>query len=53
MGVVSSTLRSTIAGREWRTFDVQLFVYVVLLIGIGVVMGYSAELQRCRGRPDR
>ena len=42
MGVVSSTLRGTLTGREWRIFDVQLFVYVILLISFGVVMGYSA-----------
>ncbi|MEO8246636.1 MAG: FtsW/RodA/SpoVE family cell cycle protein [Chloroflexota bacterium] len=43
MGVVSSTLRGTLTGREWRIFDVQLFVYVILLITFGVVMGYSAS----------
>ena len=43
MGVVSSTLRGTLTGREWRIFDVQLFVYVILLIAFGIVMGYSAS----------
>lgn len=43
MGLVSSTLRGTAVAREWRSFDVQLFVYVLLLIGFGVVMGYSAS----------
>ena len=29
--------------RRWRAFDTQLFLYVALLIGFGVVMGYSAS----------
>ncbi|HET7685697.1 MAG TPA: FtsW/RodA/SpoVE family cell cycle protein [Candidatus Limnocylindria bacterium] len=43
MGLVSSTLRGASVAREWRAFDVQLFVYVLLLIGFGVVLGYSAS----------
>lgn len=43
MGVVTSTFGGAIARRPWRTFDVQLFVYVTLLIGFGIVMGYSAS----------
>jgi rod shape determining protein RodA len=42
MGVATATL-DTVRGREWRSFDVQLLVYVLLLIGVGVVMGYSAS----------
>jgi rod shape determining protein RodA len=42
MGVATATL-DTVRGREWRSFDVQLIVYVLLLIGVGVVMGYSAS----------
>ncbi|MDP9273272.1 MAG: FtsW/RodA/SpoVE family cell cycle protein, partial [Chloroflexota bacterium] len=30
-------------GRAWRAFDWQLLLYVALLIGLGVVMGYSAS----------
>ena len=41
MGVATATLHS-VRGREWRSFDVQLLVYVLLLLGVGVVMGYSA-----------
>jgi rod shape determining protein RodA len=28
--------------REWRTFDLQLLLYVLLLIGLGVALGVSA-----------
>jgi rod shape determining protein RodA len=44
MGAVAatSTLVDNVRGRRWRAFDLQLFLYVVLLIGFGVVMGYSA-----------
>jgi cell division protein FtsW (lipid II flippase) len=41
MGVATATLEN-VRGREWRSFDVQLLVYVLLLIGVGVVMGFSA-----------
>ena len=39
---VTSTLVDNVKARRWRAFDLQLFLYVVLLIGFGVVMGYSA-----------
>ncbi|HEU4863779.1 MAG TPA: rod shape-determining protein RodA [Candidatus Limnocylindria bacterium] len=42
MGVATATFVETFKGRDWRHFDIQLLLYVVLLIGIGVVMGYSA-----------
>ena len=42
MGVATATFVETFKGRDWRHFDVQLLLYVLLLIGIGVVMGYSA-----------
>ena len=42
MGVATATFVETFKGRDWRHFDLQLLVYVLLLIGIGVVMGYSA-----------
>jgi len=42
MGVATATFVDTIKTRDWRYFDVQLLLYMVLLIGIGVVMGYSA-----------
>jgi rod shape determining protein RodA len=43
MGVATATLAQTVRGREWRSFDLQLFLYFVLLIGFGVVIGYSAS----------
>ncbi|HKO33877.1 MAG TPA: rod shape-determining protein RodA [Candidatus Limnocylindria bacterium] len=39
---VTSTLVDNVKARRWRAFDLQLFLYVTLLIGFGVVMGYSA-----------
>ena len=39
---VTSTLVDNVKARRWRAFDLQLFLYVILLIGFGVVMGYSA-----------
>jgi rod shape determining protein RodA len=44
-----STATATFVGdnraRRWRAFDWQLFLYLVLLIGFGLVMGYSANYQ--------
>ena len=42
MGVATATFVESFRGRDWRHFDIQLFLYVLLLIGFGVVMGYSA-----------
>jgi rod shape determining protein RodA len=42
MGVATATFVESVRGRDWRHFDLQLFLYVVLLIGFGIVMGYSA-----------
>jgi len=42
MGVAAATFVDTFKARDWRYFDVQLLLYMVLLIAIGVVMGYSA-----------
>ncbi len=42
MGVATATFVDSFRARDWRHFDVQLLLYVVLLIGLGVVMGYSA-----------
>jgi rod shape determining protein RodA len=42
MGVATATFVESFRGRDWRHFDLQLFLYVMLLIGFGVVMGYSA-----------
>ncbi len=42
MGVATATFVESVRDRGWRHFDFQLLLYVGLLIGVGVVMGYSA-----------
>ena len=42
MGAASATLVDNVRERAWRSFDLQLFLYMLLLIGFGVVLGYSA-----------
>jgi rod shape determining protein RodA len=42
MGVATASIVETVRGREWRSFDWQLLLYVTLLIGFGAVVGYSA-----------
>jgi rod shape determining protein RodA len=44
MGAVAATttLVDNVRARRWRAFDLQLFLYMILLIAFGVVMGYSA-----------
>jgi rod shape determining protein RodA len=42
MGVATATLVETFRARDWRAFDAQLLLYVLLLVVVGVVMGYSA-----------
>ena len=42
MGVATATFVETFKARDWRHFDAQLLLYVLLLIVVGVVMGYSA-----------
>jgi len=43
MSAATSTFVENVRGRTWRSFDRQLFLYVVLLITFGAVMGYSAN----------
>ena len=43
MGAISTTFVDNVRDRAWRAFDWQLLVYVVLIVGLGVVMGYSAS----------
>lgn len=43
MSAVTATFVDSVRGRAWRAFDWQLLLYVALLIGLGVVMGYSAS----------
>jgi rod shape determining protein RodA len=40
---VTTSLVANVRDRRWHAFDIQLFVYLLLLIGFGVVMGYSAS----------
>src|SRR3990170_8793660 len=42
MGVATATFVDTFKARDWRHFDLQLLLYVLLLICVGIVMGYSA-----------
>ena len=42
MGIATATFLEARRAREWRRFDLQLLLYVVLLVGFGVLMGYSA-----------
>jgi rod shape determining protein RodA len=42
MGAATATFVDTFKARDWRHFDVQLLLYVLLLVTIGIVMGYSA-----------
>jgi rod shape determining protein RodA len=43
MGTVASTFVDTLSVRRWRWFDMQLLLYMGLLIVFGVVIGYSAS----------
>ena len=43
MGATTTTFVDTVRDRAWRTFDWQLLLYVALIVGFGVVMGYSAS----------
>lgn len=40
---VTATLVDNVRTRRWRAFDLQLFLYLMLLIAFGVVIGYSAS----------
>ncbi|MEP7081485.1 MAG: FtsW/RodA/SpoVE family cell cycle protein [Chloroflexota bacterium] len=42
MGLATATFVGSLRVRLWRHFDPQLLLYVVLLVGFGVLMGYSA-----------
>ncbi len=44
MGAVSTTFVENVRTRALRAFDWQLLLYLVLIVGFGVVMGYSASL---------
>jgi rod shape determining protein RodA len=48
---LTSTFVDNVRARRWRAFDLQLFLYVVLLIALGVVMGYSAGYNQSGDAP--
>ncbi len=39
---LTTTLVDNMRARRWRAFDPQLFLYMGLLIALGVCIGYSA-----------
>jgi rod shape determining protein RodA len=43
MGVATATFVENVRSRTWRHFDVQLLLYVLLLVVIGLAIGYSTE----------
>lgn len=45
MGAATATFVETMRGRRWRAFDLQLLLYVTLLIVFGAVIGYSANYE--------
>src|SRR6202521_3371409 len=49
MSTATATFVETSRSRRWRAFDWQLLLYLLLLIGFGVVMGYSASSQSIGG----
>jgi rod shape determining protein RodA len=49
MGAATATLVDSVKARDWRFFDLQLLLYVILLITVGVVMGYSAAFNTDAG----
>lgn len=42
MSATTTAFVETFRARDWRHFDVQLLLYVLLLISLGIVMGFSA-----------
>ena len=49
MSTATATFVETAKIRRWRAFDWQLLVYLLLLVGFGMVMGYSANYQAIGG----
>ena len=45
MSTATATFVDTLRGRRWRAFDLQLFLYLLLLIAFGAVIGYSANYE--------
>jgi cell division protein FtsW (lipid II flippase) len=49
MSTATATFVDIARGSRWRAFDWQLLLYLVLLVGFGIVMGYSANYQSIGG----
>ena len=45
----TATFVEVAKSRRWRAFDWQLLLYLLLLVGFGMVMGYSANYQAIGG----
>jgi len=45
MSATTATFVEVTKARRWRAFDWQLLLYLVLLVGFGMVMGFSANYQ--------
>ena len=49
MSTATASFVEVATSRRWRAFDWQLLLYVLLLVGFGTVMGYSANYQAVGG----
>lgn len=49
MSAATATFVEIAKIRRWRAFDWQLLLYLLLLVGFGMVMGYSANYQAIGG----
>jgi len=49
MSSTTATFVEITRDRRWRAFDWQLLLYLVLLVGFGMVMGFSANYQAIGG----
>ncbi len=54
MGAATATLAEAVRARRWHAFDLQLLLYLVLLIGFGLVVNYSINFgQGVSGAPSQ
>jgi rod shape determining protein RodA len=49
MSTATASFVEVATSRRWRAFDWQLLLYLLLLVGFGMVMGYSANYQAVGG----
>jgi len=49
VSTATATFVEVTKARRWRAFDRQLLLYLLLLVGFGMVMGYSANYQAIGG----